>query len=262
MTMSHGFRRALAIIILLGLAGTSAYLHLENVHLRRRLDRQTAASTEAARTRAENHRLRDVITVHARDPHAGVAAARVEAVQIQREISALEESAQVQRVEDEARAAQAAGRLDAQHDPTTGLTRLEHFRNLGQGTPRAAFETLIRAALDGNDAALAKLLTVPAKTLAQADALIARLPAEARAQWSAEKLAALWVTAAATEMSALEITGERFEGSDSAVVTFRGSQFTSEEKVNLKLTPEGWKITVGSGMIANLEKKLAAQKRP
>jgi hypothetical protein len=262
MTMSRGFRRTLAIMILLGLAGTSGYLHVESAHLGRRLDRQAAARAEAARMRAENQRLRNVTTSHAQGPDAAAAAVRVQLDQIRREIIALEETARVQGAEDEARASRAAGLLSTQRDPTTGLTRIEHFRRLGQGTPRAAFETLIRAALDGDDASLTKLLIVPTKTRTQADALIARLPAEARAQWSAEKLAALWVTAAATEMSAMEITGERFETSDSAVVTFRGPQFTSDEKVNLKLTPEGWKITVGSGMIANLEKKLAAKKHP
>jgi hypothetical protein len=262
MTTSRGFQRTLVIVLLLATGGASAYLHLQNLHLRRRIERQEPSQSQGARLRDENARLHELVTSHARDMHAAAATVRIQLEETRREIATVEASAMAQRFEDEARALREANALATQRDPTSGMTRLEHFRDLGQGTPSAAFETLVHAALKGDEVRLAKLLTVPAKTRTQADALIARLPAEARAQWSAEKLTALWITGAATELSALRITSERFDHSNSAVVTFRGPQFTTDEKVNLKLTPEGWKIVVGSGMIANLEKKLAAQKPP
>jgi hypothetical protein len=262
MTMSREFQRALAILLLLVIAGVTGYLQLQNMRLRRRLERQQPAQQHAARLRDENGQLRELVTSHARDARSAAATIRAQLEQTRREIVTLEQSAKAQRSEDEAHAVRDAHTLETNRDPTMGLTRLEHFRDRGQSTPGAAFETLIRAALKGDEASLTKLLSIPPKTRALADALIDRLPAEARSKWSAEKLAALWLTGAATEMSALQITSERLESPDSAVVTFRGSQFTSDEKVKLKLTPEGWKIIVGSGMIGTLEKKLQAQQLP
>lgn len=248
---------ALAALALLATAGAAGYLHLQNAQLRRRLERQRPAQQQTALLREENTRLRQVVASHAQDREAAAATVRSQLEQTRHEITALEKKAAVQRNEDAARAIQEANALETQRNPTLGLTRLEHFRDLGQGTPSATFETMVRAVLKGDEASLTRMFVMPAKTRTQADALIARLPEEARAKWTPEKLALLWVTGALTEMSALQITSERFESSDSAVVTFRGPQNVNDEKVNLRLTPEGWKIVVGSGMISNLEKQLS-----
>jgi hypothetical protein len=257
--MSRGFQIVLASLALLVTGAALGFLHLQNVQLRRRLERQHPVQQQAAQLREENTRLRALAVGQTQNAQAAVAAVRGQIEQARNEIAALEKAAAAQRAEAAARAARDADALVVNRDPMTGLTRLEHFRDLGQGTPVAAFETMVHAALRGDEAALARLFTMPPATRAQADALLSRLPEEARARWTPEKLATLWVTGALTELPALQITGQRFEDAEEAVVTFRAPQFERDEKVNLKLTRDGWKIVVGTGMIGNLEKKLGAR---
>jgi hypothetical protein len=102
-------------------------------------------------------------------------------------------------------------------------------------------------------------LMLPAAARIRAEALLDRLPPEARSQWTPEKIAVLCLTGALTDLPALQITGQTFENPELAVVTFRAPQFQRDEKLNLKLTPEGWKVIIGTGLIASLEKKLGGR---
>lgn len=259
MTMSRGFRIVLVALALLVSGAALGLLHVRNVSLRRQLERRQPAQQQAAALREQNLRLRALAEEHGRDAQTAAAKVREEIERAREEIAKLEKAAATQRAEAEAKRVRDTNALAVNRDPMSGLTRLEHFRDVGQGTPVAAFQTMVAAALRGDEARLAQVFTIPPTTRERAEPLIARLPEEERGRWSAEKLAMLWVTGALTELPALEITEQRFESADSAVVSFSAPQFARGEKLNVKLTPEGWKIVVGTGIIGNLEKKLGVR---
>ena len=253
--MSTGFKVVLMALVVLPGGGALGFLHLQNAQLRRKIMSRQPAQQQAARLREENARLKNLLENNARDAAHAAAEVQVQLAEARLEAAAREKLARTQRAETAAQVARDEATLAANRDPNTGLTRLEYFRDAGQATPTAAFQTLVWAALKGDDAALAQLSQMPAATRARADALIARLPEETRGRWTPEKLANLWLTGALTELPALQITGQSFEDAEQAVVTFRAPQL-GDEKLRFKLTPSGWKAVIGTGVIGNLEKKL------
>jgi hypothetical protein len=181
-----------------------------------------------------------------------------EIAQARAAIAALEKRADEQHAEQQSRLSREALALATNRDPRGGLMRVEYFQPRGQLTPGAAFESMIAAVIRGDDAALRELCALPAAAREQAKAFIARLPADAQAKWTPEKLATLWATGAITEMSALQITGQSFTDAEHAVVTFRIQGKSDEENAKLERSPNGWRVVVPSSLIERLEKKISA----
>jgi hypothetical protein len=254
--MSAPFKFILvALALLVGTTGL-ALLHLENRRLERRLAAAAPRTREAARLREDNARLERLIAEQRRSADSARALVRRDIEKLRAQIAMHEQKADQQRSDQLAVTTRDAAALENNRDPRLGPTRLEHFQNRGQATPSAAFETLVWAALKGDDATLANVTTLNSATRAQAEAFIAQLPANARANWTPEKLGRLWFTGLFTEMSAAQIVGETIGESDEATVRLRLANRGDEEKLAVRLTPDGWKVLVPSAAVDHLKKKL------
>ncbi|MES2697527.1 MAG: hypothetical protein V4773_28940 [Verrucomicrobiota bacterium] len=254
--ISKSFKIALVVLALVSAAGALLLLELDNARLRRQLAAHRASQAQTVTLQAENKRLAELQASQAGSATDAAATARAQLQQAREEVAALERRAAERQAGISARAEREAVLLATNRDPRRGPVRVENFESAGQATPTAAMQTLVWAALKGDAAEIVKLCTASEKTRAQAKALIARLPEEARAQWTQEKLAALWVTGAFTEVAALQITGERFEDANNAVVSFRIHGRTDEEKVKLRLSPIGWQVMLPGNAVEKLEKKM------
>lgn len=239
-----------AVAVALGL------LHLENNRLRRLVVQRAAQQRPAVDAREENTALKSLLAGATQDSAAAAASVRTQIAQAREEIAALESRAAERQAEKDARAARAATALATNRDVRQGLVRLEFLEDRGQLTPAAAFETLIWAALKGDQEKLDLLCVMPTETRARARALIARLPEDAKTTWTPEKLATLWLTGAVVDMTSLQVTGENMIDAEHSMVTFRAPPVGDEEKVKLKLTPTGWRVVVSTAAIDKLERKL------
>lgn len=258
--MSAPFKVILvALAVLLG-AGGLTLLHLENRRLQRRLAADAPRAREAARLREDNARLERLLAAQHHSGESARALLQRDIAQLRAEIARHERTAAQQHAARVALTSRDAAALETNRDPRLGLTRLEHFQNRGQATPSAALETLVWAALKGDEATLANVTTLNSAIRSRAEAFLAELPAEERAQWTPEKLGQLWFSGLFTELSAVQIVGETTVGPDEAVVRLRLANRSGEEKLALRLTPSGWKVLTPGAAVEHLKKKLSPPK--
>lgn len=246
--------RVLLVVGGLSAAGAALLLlHLEN----RRLDHQISTRRAEMHRRAELQRdnaalqaIVDASSGSAKDQvQRQVAAAREEVATLEHQSGELASRKALQDARDQ-------DDLANNRDPRNGLTRLEYFQPAGRLTPTAAVETAIWAATKGDEAALMESAMLLPAARARADDLLAKLPDVARAQWTPEKLASLWMSSVVNDVTALQITGETYEDSQHAVVTFRIANRDQPEHVNLRLTKSGWKILLSENVIDQLSRRL------
>ena len=143
-------------------------------------------------------------------------------------------------------------------DPEKGPTRLEYFQNVGRATPAAAFQTMIWAAVKGDDTALGNALALSDDARAEAASIQAALPPAERARYSTpEKLVALFVAGAIVEhASAAQILEQTTSDSRHATVSVGVAGAVDETKWEFQLGETGWQLTVPESVIAGIKKKL------
>jgi hypothetical protein len=237
-------------------AGALLVLHLDNQRLRQRLVQHHAQHQQAFALHQENLRLQTALEAGGRDTKQAAGAVEAELKNLRDQITQLETKAVGEHAERLDREAHENQELATNRDPTRGFVRPEYFKERGQSTPTAAFETLVWAAMNGDENVVQKVTVLKPITRAQAEALIARLPQEIRSQWSAEKLAALWAAGALMEAPALQLTGEHTKDFANSSITFRLLGATKDEHVRLKRTPEGWKVVLPDSFVEKVEKKI------
>lgn len=257
--ISNGFKLSLLALLLL-LGGTaSILLHLQNGRLRSRIAdaRRTPVTTGALQV--DNTRLRAAITRAQEDSGSAERAIHEETVRARREVDAAEQRVALRYAGLRAQAASDAESLAANHDPKRGLVRLENFENVGQATPGAAFQTLVWAALKGDDATLARLLLLSPPARSTAEELIATLPEETRQRWTPEKLAALAMTGVVTDVSAAAITEEVLQDAQHATLGLRipGVE-AAKSKLNFQRGVEGWQAVVPPAQIEALRRRMGS----
>jgi hypothetical protein len=250
--LSRGFQISLGAIALGVLGGVVFLSHAENARLRKRVADSRRHAEEAVRLRAEVNRNRDLLAQLATDKIAGQRAIEAELTRVRANVAELEAQADAAHAAAQAAATRDAESLAHNVDPRLGLTRLEAFRNVGQRTPEAAFQTFVWAALKGEDETMVRLLSITGPARVKAEDVIAALPADARTKYpTPEKLAALFWSAALTGIVAAQIGDASFEDGQHAVIAVRGLT-AKTEKISAQLGPEGWQIVVTAGMAEKL----------
>lgn len=247
-----------ALLIAVGAAGIAA-LGFDNARLRRRLSGRQEQQERAAHLRAENKRFATLLAQTQADAAEGARAIHAEVERARAELATLERSAVEKQQRRQAKAATDAQALAANHDPAQGLTRLEHCRNVGQATPSAAYQTLVWAALKGDDAMMAQLSTITPAARAQAEAMITRLPEAARARWTPEKIAALFFTGLMNEVSATQVLSEVAGEPQHAALNLRLMAGDREITSSLQwqLGSAGWQVVFDEKLLAAVQKKMA-----
>lgn len=234
-------------------------LHFDNVRLRARGTEARRQHERIEHLREENCRVQELLARAQTDEADAARAVRAEVVRVRAEVAALQQRAAELHGRLAAKGAAEAEALANNRDPQSGLTRLEHFRESGQTTPGAAFQTLGWAAWHGDAAALARVSTITAGARAKAEALIAGLPESARGQWSPEKLAAMFFTGAFGEVTAAHVVTETTQDPQHVALKVRISGGAKEATIPLlaQRGSDGWQIVFDEKLLSAVQKKIA-----
>jgi hypothetical protein len=251
--MKTALRICVAACVIAAIVFGIARLRLHNSRLRSQVAELRRQVAGLAELRADQQRL-NALTVHARSDDAdSVRAVNADVDQARRELAELEQRA----LAGHARLHERAAAVEANRDPEKAPVRLEHFQNVGRGTPAHAFQTLVHAAARGDEALLIGTLAVVDATREAAEALLARLPAAARAKYpTPEHLAALAVIAELTRGNALQITGGAVVDSSTATVTIRSAGGAKDAPLPMRPGPGGWQFIVPVGAIKMIERQM------
>lgn len=247
------------VLAVFGAGAGLALLHLENRRLEHRVAARAAEFGRAAALRRDNRELQAGVQT---GPWPAAADMARQIADARREVAVLEQHARELAAQQARQTAFDRDSLASNRDPRTGLTRLEFFQPAGRLTPAAAVQTAIWAAMKGDDRALMEATALRPDTRTKAEALVANLPAETRAQWTPEKLAALWMSSVINDVSALQITDETYEDPRHAMVNLRIANHDQPEHVNLRLTSSGWKIILPGKEIDELSRRVSAVASP
>ena len=158
--------------------------------------------------------------------------------------------------------AREAAAAASNRDPEKGMARVADFRNVGRGTPAAAFQTAVWAGLAGKDEILADALTMSAPTRRRAETLLAEQASAARARApTPERLAGLFLARELLQRAAsAHVLQCTFEGERRAMLRVRMmelSERTSETTFPMELGPGGWQLVVPDSFVEGIRKKLS-----
>jgi hypothetical protein len=247
------------VLLVAAMGAASFFLHWQNARLRTRIADLRRERAPTAPLQTENARLQSVITRAQGNETEAARAVQEELVRTRARVAELEQRAEQQRTQLSAQAAGEAEALANNRDPRQGLTRLEHFQNVGQATPGAALQTMIWAAMKGDEMTLTKMLVLSAEARASADQWIAGMPEETRGKWTPEKLAALAITGVITDVSAAEIAGEKLDDPQHATVTLRiPGVDPAKTKLQFQRGGEGWQAVLPATQIEVLRRRMNA----
>lgn len=247
----------LGLLVVLG-GGAIFVVWKDNDRLRRRLSEQRRQDEQSARLQTENRETKELIARFQVGESEGARALQADLVRAREELARLEKEAVVAAKDKQAQLAREAQELAHSRDPERGVTRLEHFRNVGQQTPAAAFQTLVWAGLQGDETALRLLVALTPEARAHAETLIARLPEAERATWTPDKIGALFVTALLVEVPALRIGEAKIETDQRAKLTLQLPQDAKQttQRVPMQRGPQGWRLVIEERQIEKVRQRI------
>jgi hypothetical protein len=230
--------------------------HDEIAMLRRQknaVQRQTEENSRAVE--AEGRQVGDVVVQQSE-----------EIEEARRQVAALERRATSRRAEMQAESARrktadAAALAVDNRDPEKGMARLEFFKNVGRANPNQALQTLIWAALSGEQEELKRGLLVEGRARARAEVLIGRLPREAKASATPEGLAALWFSNRVLDVPAAQMADVVFDDAAHATVVVRGG-IGDQQSVQMQLGPTGWQVVVPERALEGMQKEVLGASPP
>ncbi len=249
---SRTFKVVLGTLVVLAFGGAMVAVRLDNAHVRRQLARLHGQRQQAERVRDDNRQLQEIVSRAQMDTADGARAIHADLIRVRTEVEELERKARASHAQMRAASAQDAENLANNRDPEKGLMRLEHFQDKGRTTPVAAFQTFVWAAMKGEDAALAGMITMDYAAREKGIAVIAALPEETRAKYpTPEKLAALFFAAALTGQPSAQVLEVSFADAQHATVHVRGLT-DKTQKIPMQLGAHGWQIVVPVGVTEKL----------
>lgn len=257
--LSRSFKIGLLVLFVAACAVVIGGLYFDNARLRTRIADSRRQHDRIERLREENRRAQALVTQSQTDEAGALQAIHGDVVRVRGEVAELEKRATDKHVQLATKTAAEAEALASNRDPARGLTRLEHFQDVGQATPAAAFQTLVWAALKGDEAALARLSTISPAARTKADGLIARLPENSRAQWTPEKFAGMFFTGAfAGEVAAAQLLAETPKDPEHVALSVRINGAGKDATIPLltQLGPNGWQVVFDEKLLGGVQKKI------
>ncbi len=204
--------------------------------------------------REENQRTKERLAQAQRDAHDSARAMHAELTRLRAEAGELEERAN--RVA--AKKAADAAVMAANRDPEKGLTQLEFFQNVGWATPASAMQTLVWAAIHGDDATLIAGIAMTEGAWKKASDLLAQLPEGGREKYpTPESLAALILTNQILKESAAELQGTTMLDAQHAVVSGRTVAGGKTTNFPMQLGTGGWQMIIPDKAIDALKKQMS-----
>lgn len=151
----------------------------------------------------------------------------------------------------------------ANRDPEKGPVRLEHFRNQGQATPSAAFQTAVWAATTGADDALPSLFAISATGREKLRAVLSPMSPEMQSRYQPpEKLIGLLFARDLLDEEGFEIGATTAPDASGQVrlSVFRvkeGRKNKLEKKYPFVPSQSGWQFPISDAMIDGIPAMLA-----
>lgn len=245
-----------------GLMAGSAALwvqHCDNAELRGEIALLRADVQMEARRAARASNGMAIERVSAAGDETARSIESAELAALRQEIGALRKS--TQELTQLAQAAVAAKSMaGTESTVATDLVPANAWRNAGRGTPEAAAETLLWAALGGEVDTLSNALAFTPTARAKADAWFAGLSDGTRQQYgSPEKVIALMIAKDAATLSGMQMLGQKALGADD--VGLRVRLASSEGKVkddNLVMHrgSDGWRLMVPDNAVEKYARQL------
>jgi hypothetical protein len=233
--MNISIVRTAVVVAALG-AGVACLLrlHRTNQEMERELAELRRQNDERIATRAEQERK-----------HAAA----------QRALAAIESRPAPPAAPDPAHAADPA----ATPAPLTAMLRVEDLTNRGRATAPDGLQTLIWAAIQGEDDELAASLVFGAGAREKTEAWRAKLPLESQARFATlEKMPGLFLAEEVVRKAAgMQIMKVVEDGPGKATVHARTSTLTgglSVSKFPMEQTPTGWRLTIPAEMVEGMQK--------
>ncbi len=245
--------RLILLIPVLAVGPCIAYwIGLQNARMRYELRRLPTLRRDVDRLRQGNERAK--VIVDARESsQQRQEAIDVELREARGELANLENTAGIRHE----KSAAAATALVGNRDPRQGLVRMENFTPHGRASPSEAFQTMVWAAMSGDNDLLKSVVAWDVVDRAKAEAILTGIPNGAESPSTPEDLAALAFANFVTGHSSVQIVGEA--SSDSAHGTISILVGGAPAPVNFPVVFEdgGWKIEPPPGAIDEVPKFLA-----
>ena len=249
---------AITATVLLVVSGAAiAGLQRYNQELRGKIENLSFPSKQAPRLREENQRLKHLVELAQQGGSAAEEAMTAELANARSELRELQLTRERQVAEKQLRAKAELESLNANRNPENGPVRIENFQNLGRGTPSSAFQTLVWAAVTGEDETLAKAVLIEGNARTQLEELLSSFSPEARAKYQTpEKLVALFLAADIFKSAAAEIREQTSENPDRTILTVRAGDNQRDANIPLQRTLDGWRLAVSDEQVQKLIERL------
>ena len=243
------------VLLCAGLIGTIS-LHRHNTQLQTQVAGLRQQRERQKRERAKERTVPAETPVAGKDADASAAVLRADVMKARSEIAGLEKRAAEQfGLHPDGADAPAGNR-----DPEKAMTRLEYLQNVGQGTPAAAFQTLVWAALKGDDKLMAQSIGLDDAARGEVQELMAGLPEAERAKYpTPESVMALFLAKALVQVSALQIVDTKPVDAQNAVISVRGL-VGNDQKLPMRLGTSGWQLWEGAAQAEWLRAELTGAK--
>lgn len=236
-------------------------LHRYNTRLRERIASERERSSQLAILREENQQLRNLAALARAAGESGTRMT-TDLAEARAELAALEAKARKQHTAATTQAATDARDLTTNRDPVAGLTRLEHFRNVGHATPVAALQTLVWAAINRDEATLARSIALSDQARILGADIISRLNDSGRAQApTPESLAGLTLSSALLRVPAIQIVGETRSSPTQAAVTVRGLA-DKDQTFPIELGSTGWRVMLPDKFVQGFRRSENSKREP
>jgi hypothetical protein len=234
-------------LLLLIACGTAVWcLKRDNARLERQVAAARAQQEQVVRLRTEN-----AMTRRLQAPDTAAAAIQAEIARLQTEIAEREKGGR--------RTASTPPAPERPRAPANGLTRLESFQESGNATPRSAMQSLMAAAVHGDDARAARLIAFDAAARSEVEAWLARLPPAMREKFpTPESIASLLFADVVTRQDAAQLLREDFSDPQTATVTVAFGRAPEGRPLPMKLSATGWQLMITAEQLPELRRALGA----
>jgi hypothetical protein len=246
------------VLVIAAVAIGVVELRKDNLRLQQRVTDLRRRYEQLTRRRDEDIRTQDLVARAQAENAEAMGELHSKLLRARAEVSELEKSAEENRTRKMARSMSEAAMLANNRDPENGLVRIENFQNLGRSTPVAAFETIIWATVNGDDNILADSLSLTDAARQKAEALIANLPEDERAEYpTPEKLAALSLASLVLNQTAFQIDAQTPVDAQNVTLSVSSVAGNKSRDVPFVSSPTGWQVVVPESAIAEIQNKLS-----
>ena len=247
----------LARIILVAVLVASAlfWLRKTNQGLARQVAELPRQRERNERLRADNARVKSLLAIAQEKGRDAVSQQPLleEIEQLRAEATTLGKEAEERR----AKRLIAEVKLANNRDPVQGPVKMENFKDRGRATPLAGFETLVSAAMGGDDEAVARMLALDGRARERAAALIATLPRDQQEKFSTpEALAALFFENMITGHYSAQVLSQRTLDTEHAEVTVAFNGRDKGESLSMQWSESGWKMLVKEKHVSEIQKHI------